>query len=215
MATVGMAMALRRAISPGWFMPSSITAACCAASMRNSVSGTPISLFRLPRVARRPSSPWAAARIEAIISLTVVLPLLPVTPMTGMRELAAPVVGDLAQRDQRIRHDDGRQRPAGRQFFDHDGGDALLPPPAAGSCGRRTLRRAARRTGAPAATLRLSVDTPSNATSPARVVPAPRRPASDRICASTARINSSSSWSGAPTARAARGRCRKTAASCP
>ncbi len=72
------------AISPGWFMPSSMTAALCAASSRNSVSGTPMSLFRLPRVARQRSAPNAAARIAAIISLTVVLPLLPVTPISGM-----------------------------------------------------------------------------------------------------------------------------------
>jgi hypothetical protein len=83
MPMVGSAMALRRPISPGWFMPSSTTAERCEGLSRNSVSGTPISLFRLPRVASRLSSPWAAARIAAIISLTVVLPFEPVTPITG------------------------------------------------------------------------------------------------------------------------------------
>ena len=46
-----------------------------------SVRGRPISLFRLPRVARV-SPCWA--RILASISFTVVLPLLPVTASSGM-----------------------------------------------------------------------------------------------------------------------------------
>ena len=42
----------QRAISPGWFMPSSSTAARCASSRsRSSVSGTPMSLLKLPAVA--------------------------------------------------------------------------------------------------------------------------------------------------------------------
>ena len=39
------------AVSPGWFMPISMTAARCSARSRSSVSGRPMSLLRLPRVA--------------------------------------------------------------------------------------------------------------------------------------------------------------------
>ena len=60
-------------------MPSSTTAARCAASRRrSSVSGRPMSLLKLPcgREARRRRC--QARRIDAIICVTVVLPLLPV-----------------------------------------------------------------------------------------------------------------------------------------
>ena len=43
-----------------------------------------MSLFRLPFVTRVHSSPTAALKIEAIISFTVVLPLLPVTKAKGI-----------------------------------------------------------------------------------------------------------------------------------
>jgi hypothetical protein len=54
-ATVGCAMAASVAISPGWFMPSSTTrrGACAGARRRSSVSGTPMSLLKLPCVAKR------------------------------------------------------------------------------------------------------------------------------------------------------------------
>ena len=75
--TDGRARAVSDAISPRWFAPSSTTALRCPASRPQSVSGTPISLLRLPRVAETgPRVP----RIAATISLTVVLPLLPVMP---------------------------------------------------------------------------------------------------------------------------------------
>ncbi len=77
--TVGSAIAARCAISRRWFAPISMTAQRCAASSRHSVSGTPMWLLRLPCVTRHgPSS----ARIAPVISLTVVLPLLPVMPTT-------------------------------------------------------------------------------------------------------------------------------------
>ena len=63
-------------------MPSSTTATRCSERRRNSVSGTPMSLFRLPSVASA-ASPCQTRRIEAIICVTVVLPLLPVTAMSG------------------------------------------------------------------------------------------------------------------------------------
>ncbi len=49
-AASGSATAVSRAISPGWFIPSSTTAATCSGRRRRSVSGTPTSLFRLPSV---------------------------------------------------------------------------------------------------------------------------------------------------------------------
>src|ERR1022692_4620985 len=50
---------------------------------RRMVSGSPISLLRLPLVARTFSAPNSARRIAAVISLTVVFPLLPTIPATG------------------------------------------------------------------------------------------------------------------------------------
>jgi hypothetical protein len=82
-ATVGLAMAARRAISPGWFMPSSTTATACTPSRRrSSVSGRPMSLLKLPSVASA-RSPCQARRMEATICVVVVLPLLPPTATSG------------------------------------------------------------------------------------------------------------------------------------
>ena len=85
-ATVGSVSAASIAISPGWFMPSSTTPARCqhASSWRSrsSVSGRPMWLFRLPSVANA-ASPSQARRMLAIICVTVVLPLLPVTAISG------------------------------------------------------------------------------------------------------------------------------------
>ena len=192
MPMVGAAIAARRAISPGWFMPISITAAWCAGCKRISVSGTPISLFRLPRVARRPSSPKAAARIAAIISLTVVLPLLPVTPMTGMANCA-------------------RQKwpawPSAVRVFGTRIAGSVQPGGSCSaitaamvcelaSCGKKSWpskcspRRATN--SAPGAALRLSVVRPSKTASPAPVKRAPVSAIAS--CASAARISLSSSW---------------------
>ena len=81
-ATVGRARRASAIISPGRFMPISTTAARCRASSRSRVSGSPISLLKLPCVAST-ASPKAARRMLAIISLVVVLPLLPVTAISG------------------------------------------------------------------------------------------------------------------------------------
>ena len=67
-------------------MPSSTTPSRCVWRRRNSVRGTPMSLLRLPRVASTSSSAAdleAARRMDAIICVTVVLPLLPVTAISG------------------------------------------------------------------------------------------------------------------------------------
>src|SRR3569832_2153862 len=68
------------------------TAYRCRSLSRNSVSGTPRSLLRLPSVTR--TSP-RSRRIAAIISFTVVLPLLPVTPITGKSNRARHAAASL------------------------------------------------------------------------------------------------------------------------
>ena len=131
----------------------------CAAVRRSSVSGTPMWLLRLPRVARQVATPREDG--GEVISLTVVLPLLPATPTTGALELAAPAAGrarqrqlpvvDFDQRQWRIRHrtiDDGCDRTGGR-----------------GRCQEfvavETRRRAAPGRSRPARSVRVSVLTPA------------------------------------------------------
>ena len=70
-----------REISPKSDMPISSTAASVSSSMRNTVSGMPISLFRLPCVYIVRNFAFSTA---AVISLVVVLPTEPVMPTTGM-----------------------------------------------------------------------------------------------------------------------------------
>ena len=83
-ATVGRAMAANWAISPGWFMPISTTALRCDGRRRSKVKGRPMSLLKLPWVAKDWSGPGCQARkMLAIICVTVVLPLLPVTANKG------------------------------------------------------------------------------------------------------------------------------------
>ena len=78
--TRGRASAASRAISPGPCMPISSTAAVWAGSRRSSVSGRPVSLFRLPSVR---STRWRTPSTAAVSSLVDVLPLLPVMPTTS------------------------------------------------------------------------------------------------------------------------------------
>ena len=73
------------AISPAWLAPISITAVPCSGRSRSRVSGTPMWLLRLPSVA---STGPRAAHTAASICLVVVLPLLPVTPITGREKPA-------------------------------------------------------------------------------------------------------------------------------
>ena len=61
-----------------------------------------MSLLRLPGVAATAASPAAARKIAAIISFTVVLPLLPVTATTGMSKRLRQNVGERAERAQRV-----------------------------------------------------------------------------------------------------------------
>ena len=77
---VGCASAISCVTSPMRFAPSSITALLCVSFRRISVSGTPMWLFKFPCVARQGPT---RVRIAAIISFTVVLPLLPATAISG------------------------------------------------------------------------------------------------------------------------------------
>ena len=61
-------------------MPSSTTARWCSGRKLNKVKGTPISLFKLPCVDKEGEA-VSARKTDAIICVTVVLPLLPVTPI--------------------------------------------------------------------------------------------------------------------------------------
>jgi len=81
-ATVGRAMAASCAISPGWFMPSSSTATRWPSRRRSKVSGTPMSLLKLPWVASDAPA-FQACRMAASICVTVVLPLEPATAISG------------------------------------------------------------------------------------------------------------------------------------
>ena len=94
-ATLGAAMRVSVANSPAWFMPISITAWRCCSRKLSSVSGKPMWLLKLPAVANTASAPWAARKMVASISFTVVLPLDPVMPYTNglscLRHAAASV----------------------------------------------------------------------------------------------------------------------------
>ena len=80
-AMFGFATFAMRAISPGMLTPISTTAASSSGVMRRTVMGRPIWLFALPAVfiVLRP-----AETAKATISFVVVLPTLPVMPITGI-----------------------------------------------------------------------------------------------------------------------------------
>ena len=78
-AISGCAAAVMREISPKWFMPISATMTSVSRVMRKSVSGRPISLFKLPSVFRALNFCFKTAYSS---SLVVVLPTEPVTPTT-------------------------------------------------------------------------------------------------------------------------------------
>ena len=81
-------------------------------------------LFRFPLVTRHgPHAP----RIAPVISLTVVLPLLPVMPTTVPAKSRRHALAKRGQRTQRVRHDDLR----------HRGGDRPRNDGARGAAGRR------------------------------------------------------------------------------
>ena len=110
-AMVGAAICASRAISPTWFMPSSITAARQPGRRRSSVSGTPMSLLKLPSVANAPS-PCQARKIDAIICVTVVLPLLPATATSGIEKRRRQPAARSPRAARRVGDDEARQRRA-------------------------------------------------------------------------------------------------------
>ena len=86
--TVGRIQLINCAISPGWLIPASITAAFVRGVSFKSMRGTPTALLKLPSVASIASSPQACLRMEAIICVVVVLPLDPTTQMSGIENCA-------------------------------------------------------------------------------------------------------------------------------
>ena len=84
MAIFGLTIAASSLISPRPRIPISMTAARCFFVNLSRVRGTPISLFRFPSFFRMSIS---REMIEASISLVVVLPDEPVTPIKGMLNL--------------------------------------------------------------------------------------------------------------------------------
>ena len=76
-------MAARAAISPGWLAPISTTAISVSSVMRRRVRGTPMWLLRFPAVAVTRN---LVERTAQRSSFVVVLPLVPVRPITGMRK---------------------------------------------------------------------------------------------------------------------------------
>ncbi len=108
-ATVGRAMAARRGDLAGVVHAQLDHAQPrCAARRRSSVRGTPMSLLKLPCVARA-ASPFQARRTAAIICVTVVLPLLPVTAISGRSNCARQPLRQRAQGGQGVGHLDAGQ----------------------------------------------------------------------------------------------------------
>ena len=207
-ATLGAAIAASAAISPGWFMPSSSTAARCQQTSswrsRSSVSGTPMSLLKLPAVASA-ASPSQACRMAATICVTVVLPLLPVTAISGSsiccRHAAAssPSARRLSVTCRPGRPDACRPRSA-----------SAAKAPIARACGKKSCasKRSPRSATnkSPARRLRVSLCTRSTRTEPS---PTNAEPGS-RACARARVITLEYLASAAPSAPR---RHRKTAAS--
>jgi hypothetical protein len=93
------------------------------ARRRSSVSGTPMWLFRLPAVAKA-ASPTQARRMAAIICVTVVLPLLPVTAISGQLKLARQPPASCCSAGQRVGHLQAGQAGIGDAAFGQRGGRA-------------------------------------------------------------------------------------------
>ena len=187
--TEGRTRVVSAAISPRWFAPSSTTAMRCAASRSHRVSGTPISLLRLPRVAE--TGPMVR-KIAAIISLTVVLPLLPVTA-TGRRSWKRLLHAEASRPNE---HTESRTRMKGTGTSGARSTRAAAAPRRTASAMKSCPSKLGPRTAtnsAPCGIARESVPTPRNVTSP----PAAR--ASSAAAASPSRI----SITAAPPARAA------------
>ena len=113
-------------------------------------------LLRLPRVA---SVVPARSRMAAIISLTVVLPLLPATPTTGIEKCARQAAAELLSAAWVSVHDDLRQRPIARGVSTTA---PAAPAVSAAATNSLALKRGPRSAtnNSPALSVRVSVDTP-------------------------------------------------------
>ena len=187
--TSGSATRASSRICPAPRMAISTTATSVSGSISSSVSGTPISLLRLALVATvRATGRSSAARM----SLVEVLPALPVMPTTLTPERRRTAVGQVLQRAQAVVDDDARrgrrQRRRGLGAHD-DRRRAARERGAAYVVAVEAARPGGRRTGRPAARLRLSVQTRRDLDAAGR--PTSRRPpqaaaTSPRVSGSTA-----------------------------
>ena len=84
MPKVGFAIAHSSSISLNLFAPISISAIWCSALSLNNIRGTPMWLFKFPIVER---TAYFWDKTQLINSFVLVLPLLPVIPITGMSNL--------------------------------------------------------------------------------------------------------------------------------
>ena len=130
---------------------------------RSSVSGTPMSLLKLPSVARTPRRRRQARKIDAIICVTVVLPLLPVDGDERHREAAPPAAAS-SPSARGVSVDD--EPAAGRRSSRPRSASAATAPrglrPGRGTRARRSARRAARRRDRPARRCGVSLWTRAN-----------------------------------------------------
>ena len=115
-ATVGSMTCRYRPISPGTLAPASTTRASVSAGASRMVSGTPIRLLRLARVACTRNRVRSAA---ASISLVLVFPLVPVTATTGPVTRRRRARASQPERLDRIRHFEELEARAGRSSCPH------------------------------------------------------------------------------------------------
>ncbi len=116
-AMVGRAMAASRAISPGWFMPSSTTAQLVLRAQAQQRERHADLVVEVAGGGQRAFAAGRRTASAAIICVTVVLPLLPVTAISGRSNCARQPAAERAERDQAcraLRGPPGR-RPRGRR----------------------------------------------------------------------------------------------------
>jgi hypothetical protein len=184
-ATVGAAMAARRAISPGWFMPSSTTAALCARSQAHHGQRHADLVVQVALRGQARLLADACGEDRGDHFLDRGLAVAAGDADDGNRKLAAPGIADAAQGRQRVRHHQRRQREVLRQLSTTTAATFLAATWSRKSWASKVSPRSATNS-APAGTVRLSVDTPSKAAS--RVM---RTPAIEAVsnCASEPRIS--------------------------
>ena len=136
-----------------------------SSGIASSVSGTPMRLFRLPRVACTSSTLPSAALISSFV---LVFPFVPTTPTTGLfharrqNVASAPSATSVSRTS---KTGTPRSRPAARRARRRRRSRPSRRRPSR-SRARRTARRRARRTDRPARSVRVSVHTRPNVDRP-------------------------------------------------